>query len=404
MRPDKLTDDRLTIAITYPFALGTRSGGSTSVFETARELARLGQEVVLLPVSTANWTSFPRPPIAPELLGKERQRVLESEGIEVVCVSPHSITQWLEGRNVARALCKLARRRRVDVVLGFHHEASDLPRVADRFGMRFGMITIWQSYRMALDEGLSRHGAAKGLVKLLNRRIVFRPLRRAEALFATSEFTRGELVDFVGVDPQRVKVCYQGVDPIFATIPRARPSRVERLLFFGRLVPAKGVPDALQALAMLAESGRRSWSYRIMGEGDAQPVLEVARRLGIEDRIEILPFQGITSLCRELEAAHLALMPSHSESFGLSIAEAQAAGLPVVAYRCGSVPEIVEHGVSGWLAPFGDVDRLGHYLELAMDSPEVSYRAGMAGRQRVGDHFTWAKTAKRILQGLRELA
>ena len=133
-----------TIAITYPFALGTRSGGSTSVFETARELSRLGAEVVVLPVSTAKWTSFPRPKIAPKLLGADRQRVLEEEGIEVIRVSPHPLTQWWDGRKVARAVGELSRRRQVDVILGFHHEASDLPALAERIGARFGMIAIWQ--------------------------------------------------------------------------------------------------------------------------------------------------------------------------------------------------------------------------------------------------------------------
>ena len=69
---------------------------------------------------------------------------------------------------------------------------------------------------------------------------------------------------------------------------------------------------------------------------------------------------GDEGLRRELKDAHLAIMPSHAEAFGLSIAEVQAAGIPIVAYEAGSVSEVVENGVTGWLAPFRQVDRLAH--------------------------------------------
>jgi glycosyltransferase involved in cell wall biosynthesis len=78
--------------------------------------------------------------------------------------------------------------------------------------------------------------------------------------------------------------------------------------------------------------------------------------------------------------------------------------MPVVAYACGSVPEIVEDGVSGWLAPFPDVAALRRRIEAAMADPEATFAAGLAGRERVARTFTWAATAGRILGGLRELA
>ena len=291
----------LTVAITYPFALGTRSGGSTAVFETSRGLARLGVQVVLLPISTAKWTSFPRRSVTGDLLGQGRRLELEAEGVEVVPVAPHPISQWLEGRVVARSFGKLLERRRVDVVLGFHHEASGLARLAERSGVRFCMMAIWQSYRIALGHDGQRHRVSTPLVRRLNQRVVEEPLRRAEVVFATSEFTRGELVECVGVDPERLEVCYQGIDSAFAKIPRVESPRVERFLFFGRLVREKGLYDALQALAGVAARGDRSWTYRIMGDGDADAIRTFAAELGIADRIEILPFQGIEALCGEIE-------------------------------------------------------------------------------------------------------
>jgi glycosyltransferase involved in cell wall biosynthesis len=97
-------------------------------------------------------------------------------------------------------------------------------------------------------------------------------------------------------------------------------------------------------------------------------------------------------------------MPSHFESFGLSIAEAQAAGLPVVAYAAGSVPEVVSDGRSGWLAPFRDVHALGECIAAAIANPAETARRGAAARARAAAEFDWRRTARILYGGLAELA
>ncbi|MEQ1894258.1 MAG: glycosyltransferase, partial [Planctomycetota bacterium] len=106
---------------------------------------------------------------------------------------------------------------------------------------------------------------------------------------------------------------------------------------------------------------------------------------------------------RELARAQLAILPSHSESFGLSIAEAQAAALPVVAYAAGSVPEVVADGQTAWLAPLGNLDALTTALAAALDSPTPAHARGLAGRERVARLFRWDRTAERVLTGLEAL-
>ena len=108
--------------------------------------------------------------------------------------------------------------------------------------------------------------------------------------------------------------------------------------------------------------------------------------------------ESLNKAARELEHAHLAIMPSHAESFGLSIAEAQAAGIPVVAYESGSVPEVVEDGVTAWLAPFRQVNQLAQLIESAICHPEQTYQAGLAGRERIKRLFTWEKTAASMFE------
>lgn len=388
------------VVLTHGWGLGTPSGVARHVQELARHLALAGARVTLVCVSTAGYTRYPRPPLPEALQGRAIEAALAPLGVEVVRVAPHPLHWMLDGRPVRRALSALLAREKPDAVLGFYNEAAYLPALCRAHGVTFGYVATWLSYRMALSperNGTGLHGA---LMRHANRRFVVEPYRSAAALFANSEFTRRELVEVVGCDPARIHVTYLGVRPEFHAVPRTTtPARIERLLFFGRLVREKGIGDALAALGKLARSGR-SFSLRVVGSGNAEHVRGLVKEHGLLDRVELLPHQGDEGLLRELAQAQLALLPSHSESFGLSIAEAQAAGLPVVAYAAGSVPEVVEDGRTAWLAPTGDVDALAGALSAALDSPAECQARGLAGRARVARLFRWERTAERVLAGL----
>jgi len=391
------------VVLTHGWGLGTPSGVARHVQELARHLALAGARVTLVCVSTAGYSRFPRPRLAEALHGRALEAELAPLGVEVVRVEPHPLHWMLDGRPVRHALAALLARARPDAVLGFYNEAAYLPELCRAHGITFGYIATWLSYRMALAPERAGRGLHGALMRHANRRFVVEPYRAAEVLFANSEFTRRELVEVVGCDPARIHVTYLGVRPQFHAVPRTTaPEHIERVLFFGRLVREKGIGDALAALGTLARAGR-SFTLRVLGSGNAEHVRGLVRQHGLEDKVELLPHQGDEGLLRELAWAQLAVLPSHSESFGLSIAEAQAAGLPVVAYAAGSVPEVVEDGTSAWLAPLGDVDGLTRALTAALDAPAECHARGLAGRARVARLFRWERTAERVLSGLAAL-
>ncbi len=391
-----------SVLITHGWGLGTPSGVARHVQELARHLAQAGAKVTVLCVSTASYSGFPRPKLAEEQHGRVIERELTALGVEIVRVDPHPLHWTLDGRPVLRAVQRLLEQRPLDAVLGFGNEAALLPRLLKERGVRFGYIATWLSCRMALARERSGRGLRGLFLRAANRRLVVAPYRAAEILFANSEFTKRELVEVLGCDPARIRVTYPGVRELFHLIPRERPRRIERLVFFGRLVREKGVGDALAALGRVASEGR-SFTLCVLGSGDVEPVRALARAHGLEERVEFLPHQGDERLCAELARAQLAILPSHSESFGLSIAEAQAAGLPVVAYAAGSVPEVVEPGKSAWLVPPGDTDALARAISAALADPDEVFWRGLVGRERVAQLFRWETTAELVLAGLKDL-
>lgn len=87
-------------------------------------------------------------------------------------------------------------------------------------------------------------------------------------------------------------------------------------------------------------------------------------------------------------ASHILLSPTVREGFGLSIAEAMACGLPVVASDCSSIPELVDHGKGGFLCPVGDVNAFAEKINLLADSPRLRKEMGEYNRVKVEKMFT----------------
>lgn len=172
------------------------------------------------------------------------------------------------------------------------------------------------------------------------------------------------------------------------------PAGELNLLLVGRLVPEKGVTDAVEVLAATRHLGAR---LRIVGEGPEAPRAKgLAERLGVSDRLELLPWLDAAALAACYQWAHVLLAPSRAtrtwvEQFGRTVVEAQACGAVVVAYASGSLPEVV--GEAGLLVAEGDSRALARAIErLALDPQEWLRvrQAGLAAAERT----TWDAVAR----------
>ena len=159
-----------------------------------------------------------------------------------------------------------------------------------------------------------------------------------------------------------VRVLPLAPSPLIVPGCQAPPTEVVRLLLVGRLVPEKGVRDAVRVLARV-RAGCHS-QLVIVGAGpEAGPAQMLAASLGVAGDVQVHPWASAGELAGHYGRAHVLLAPSNAtrrwaEQFGRVVVEAQAAGAVPVAYGSGALPEVV--GDAGVLVPEGDVAAMAH--------------------------------------------
>ena len=229
-------------------------------------------------------------------------------------------------------------------------------------------------------------------------------------VLAVSHAVAGLLAE-AGVSRSRMAVVHNGVDPASIrerALARAvgLPARVPGgvvIVLVGVLQPAKQQQLAIEALARLPAEVSLWLCGGVPEGGDARYAERLRRRaaeLGVEARVSFLGWrQDVPSV---LAAADVAVLPSREESFGIALAEAMALGKPCVGTAVGGIPEVIEHGVTGFICP-SDPGALAAALGKLALSPDARLRMGAAGRERVERLFTVGVQACRVETALREL-
>ncbi len=163
--------------------------------------------------------------------------------------------------------------------------------------------------------------------------------------------------------------------------------------FVGRLTRQKGVEDLLLALAQLPPSLRASTPVRIVGKGPERERLEVLARSVPGADISFLGRLTPEEVADLLATTALFVGPSttvpegDAEAFGLAALEASRAGVPVVSYDYAGMPEAVLDGVTGLLAPVGDVTGLVDRMQALLTDRGRAVALGAAGQRRVVADF-----------------
>jgi glycosyltransferase involved in cell wall biosynthesis len=294
---------------------------------------------------------------------------------------------------LARAL------RGADVVhaaeLGYWFTAQ-AARLRRSLGFRL-VVTAWET--------LPFGDAYRNLRTRRYRRIV---LEEADLFLAATERAREALL-LEGADPARIRVAPPGVDVgrfAAAREPRARADGAHVVLSPARMVWEKGHQDLLRALALLRREGREDVHAILVGDGPERRRLEaVVADLGLGDRVTLqaaVSYDAMPALYAQASCLVLASIPiwSWEEQFGMVLAEAMAAHLPIVASRSGAIPEVA--GDDAMLVAPGDWVGLARALAAGP-------LAGAPGTRRVPDpgrleRFSVPAAAARLAEAYASLA
>jgi glycosyltransferase involved in cell wall biosynthesis len=190
--------------------------------------------------------------------------------------------------------------------------------------------------------------------------------------------------------PERTVVIRNAVRVSAAPVRNHVSTMPVRLVSVGRLAPPK---DFWTLIASMTELARGTATLDILGDGPQQALLvEQASVAGQESAISFLG--NVNDVPRRLAAADVFVLSSQSEGLPISVLEAMAAGLPVVASDVGGMAELIEEGTTGFLVPSGDRMALARRLQELVDNHERRAMMGAAARQRALDLFDWPRWAE----------
>jgi glycosyltransferase involved in cell wall biosynthesis len=236
---------------------------------------------------------------------------------------------------------------------------------------------------MVLEFGKADHG----LWFLLGYHRTIRLIHRlSESVIC---LTRAVERALLAIEPKMTtSVVYPIVDsPPLGTPSKRQPGEPMRVVLVGYFSHAKGQRLAIEAIAIARRAGV-DIELSLVGAGIQRPFRELARRLGVEDLVKI---HGPTrDVGQYFSAAHVGLMCSQCEAFGLVTVEAMRAGLPVCGTSAGGTPEIIDQGVNGLLSPAGDANALAANL-MTLESDEdlrrsLAFRAVESTQRFQRDH------------------
>lgn len=356
---------RLFLAAT---SLSPQYGGpAVSVSGLATALASVNIEVGL-------WAADQSATTTPLMSGASGVRRLEGtvqEAFETFCGADilHDNGMWLPHNH---QLAKLAARHRI-------------PRLVSLRGMLQPWAFAHKSWKKQLAWALYQR----------------RDLKRAQFLHATAKDEAVQTSRFrLGVP---VRVVANGIDvkelhpsAASATAHRADKSDQSIALFLGRIHPVKGLPMLIEAWSRLRPKG---WLLQIAGpdeSGHRAEIEHMVHAAGLDGAVVFLGPIDLEKKRSIYEMADLFVLPSYSENFGMTVAEALAHSVPVLTTTRAPWPQLPEQGCGWWVDP--TVEGLGEGLrEATSRDPLTLRRMGASGRKLISREFGWDGVAKQFM-------
>ena len=227
-------------------------------------------------------------------------------------------------------------------------------------------------------------------------------LNAANHILSISEFTKSEMIHFLGIDPDMITVTPLAPPTNFqtpsaqqvATFRLAKKLPARYLLYLGNLEPRKNLVMLVQAYARFTKRlGDKAPPLVLAGEPTwlSEPLFDAIRSLSIENQLILPGYVPEHELALWYAGASLFLYPSLYEGFGLPVIEAMQVGTPVIAADTASLPEVA--GTAAVLLDPHDTVAWSDAMARLLTDPDERRRLSAAGRDRAGA-FSWERCAR----------
>jgi colanic acid/amylovoran biosynthesis glycosyltransferase len=214
----------------------------------------------------------------------------------------------------------------------------------------------------------------------------------------------------LGCPEDRIALLRMGIDVNRIPFLERKPAAMLRVLSVGRLTEKKGFEYALRALAELTRlRPTLDWAYEIVGEGRLRRSLDrLSRKLGIHERVSFVGRLPAEAVLTKLATSDIFILPSVTarsgdmEGIPVSLMEAMASGAPVLSTFHSGIPELIDDGVSGLLAPERDIAALARNLCVLTDQPDLRLSMAVAARRKVELKFDQERITDELVSDIAE--
>ncbi len=226
-------------------------------------------------------------------------------------------------------------------------------------------------------------------------------LKSSDIVIAVSNSVREHVLS-LGLSPEKVVVVPNGVDleEFSSSSYNTKKYNASTVIFVGRLIPNKGLDYLVEAAKILAAGKVTKIKFRIVGEGPYRRQLEeLIAEYGLSPYFEFLGH--VPRVSDELRNGGIFVRPSLTEGMPLTVLEAMASGLPVIATRVSGTSEIIAHNETGILVEPGNVGQLAEAIKYLVESPKEASRLGRNARAFIEryymEKFSWDAAASNVL-------
>jgi L-malate glycosyltransferase len=208
-------------------------------------------------------------------------------------------------------------------------------------------------------------------------------IERSDGVTTISEFMKKRTEEFFGITRQ-IEVIHNFVNcSVYRPDPEKQKSG-KRILHISNFRPVKRILDCIRALHRVRKDVDAV--LYMAGDGpDRGPAEQLARELKVDEHVRFLGKQDhVERLIPRMHALHL---PSETEAFGLAALEAMACGVPPVATNTGGLPDLITHGVDGFLEPVGDIEAQASRLIQLLTDDAMRSRISATARESAERRF-----------------